>query len=160
MTIKLNDGESVSIRPIEVSTEIDKNGNVGVEEIVAYPIEKEVLKRICDSYNISIQLTGDFKNWKQTLTGEDIICLLRASWNGIFNTSDYSSYLQNSPIVKKNKKAVIVNSCIWMALGLIMYFSMEDAGEGGSILWALIFAGIGVYSYIKGKTGIAKFFIK
>lgn len=37
---------------------------------------------------------------------------------------------------------------------------MEDAGEGGSILWALIFAGIGVYSFIKGKTGIAKFFIK
>lgn len=160
MTIKLNNGESITADPIEVSTEIDKNGNVGVEETVAYPIEKEALKRICDSDSISIQLTGDYKNWNQTLTGEDLICLLRASWNGIFNTNDYAAYLQNSPIVKKNKKAVIVNSCIWIGLGIITYFAMEDAGEDGSIIYALILAGIGIYGFIKKKTGIAKYFIK
>ncbi len=160
MTIKLNDGESITIDPIEVSTEIDKNGNVGVDETVAYPIEKDVLKKICDSDSISIQLTGDYKEWEQTLTGEDIICLLRASWNGIFNTNDYTAYLQSSPIVKKNKKAVIVNSCIWIGLGIITYFALEDAGEDGSILYALILVGIGIYGFIKKKTGIAKYFIK
>ena len=161
MTIKMNGGDCMTIKPIELSTEIDKNGNIGVEETVVYHIEKELLKRVCDSENVSIQLTGDFDNWSQVLSGEQLTCLLRASWNGIFDENEYSTYIQNSSIAKKNKRAVIVNSCIWFGLGIITYLACEDAGEyNKGIIYALLLAGVGLYCLLKGKPGIAKHFFK
>jgi hypothetical protein len=115
MTICLNDCESITIKPIDILTEIDKNGNIGAREVVAYPIDRDTLKKICDAKNVSIELTAGIitGDWKQKLIGEEIRFLARASWNGLFNDKAYSLYLQKSSAAPK-----LVNSGCYIATAI------------------------------------------
>ena len=101
LTVRFNGQDDIILKPVDVSNEMNPD-DTSIDEVVAYDMDKDTMKRICDGSDISMTLTGmSDREW--TLTGPEIKYLMRASWNGIFNGNDYTSYLQQSPSSPKIK---------------------------------------------------------
>ena len=99
MTVQLKGEESVTLNPLDISHDMNVNDG-SIDEEVVYKLDKDTLKTLCDGEIISIKLTGR-THWSQKLVGEEITFLLRAFWNGTYNSSDYVTYLQQSPAAPK-----------------------------------------------------------
>ena len=100
MIVKLKGNKTINLSPMDISHEMSRV-DTSIDEVVAYSLEKDALKSICDGEIESIELTG-WKHWdSQKLIGEEIMFLLRAFWNGTFNENDFTDYLQRSPAAPK-----------------------------------------------------------
>lgn len=58
---------------------------------------------------------------------------------------------------KRNRLAIILYAIFWVAIGIWCAISIE---EGLKLFGFLLFSGIGVYAFIKGKPGFFKFMVK
>lgn len=151
MTIRINAKKDITIKPVKVAM----NVGVATEETVAYPLEKDEFREICDADNLEIELTAGsvYEDWRQKLTGDNILFLMRASWNGIINENDYLNELQHSPATS-NIKIVILNAALEVIFGILCLVAWD------SVFLFILFIGVGLYDLIKKNTGIFKYFIK
>ena len=103
MTVNLKGNKSIKLDPSDISHEMS-TVDTSMDEVVYYRLDKEVLKSICDEEIVNIELTG-WESWgKKQLAGEEILFLIRAFWNGVFDDKEYVSYLQHSSAAPRMQK--------------------------------------------------------
>lgn len=99
MIIKLKDkGEEIlTAKDVSHTMSVD-DGSIWEE--VDYVLSKDTFKKICDREIDRIELKGGM-GWSQSLIGDELTFLMRASWNGIYNNDDFTSYLSQSSAAPK-----------------------------------------------------------
>jgi hypothetical protein len=104
--IIIADDETFRLEPNGTDSDVKDVGkhDSAVIEICAYPIDKEILLKICESKNIRIQLKGSRGKWE--LGGEDFAFMAKAFYNGFYDDSKYCDELQRAQDKEKKEEEI------------------------------------------------------